>query len=125
MDKEESLHQLLYDLEMSLMRPDVRHSPDELTKLLADEFVEFGSSGQVYDRKAIIEALSEESGIEFSISDYKSVPLTPEMVLVTYRAVCTDSGEGSVTHSLRSSVWILRDDRWQMVFHQGTATGEK
>jgi hypothetical protein len=26
--------------------------------------------------------------------------------------------------SLRSSIWKFMDDRWQMVFHQGTVLGE-
>jgi hypothetical protein len=120
----DAIGQLLYDLEYRLQQPEVRHSPEVLTELLADEFVEFGSTGRVYDKKAVIKTLCEESGIEFAMSNFQTVPLSATMVLVTYRVIGTDHRQGVSTHSLRSSVWILRDDRWQMVFHQGTVTGE-
>ena len=124
MKTDDPIHQHLYELENRLVQPEVRHSPEALKELLADEFVEFGSTGRVYDRKAVIEVLCAEMDIEFTMSDFQTVPLSPTMVLVTYRAVCTDHRQREVTHSLRSSVWILRDDHWQMVFHQGTVTGE-
>jgi hypothetical protein len=57
MDSGETLSQLLYQLEEHLLQPEVRHSRDELEKLLADEFVEFGSAGRIYNRQSIIEEL--------------------------------------------------------------------
>jgi len=30
------------------------------------------------------------------------------------------AGPGWKPPSLRSSLWVRRDNRWQMVFHQGT-----
>jgi len=39
------------DLEQSLLRPKIRRSPAAVTALLADDFVEFGSSGRVYDNQ--------------------------------------------------------------------------
>ncbi len=122
MDNKESLRQHLSTLEKHLMRPEVRRSPAELKKLLAEEFVEFGSSGQVYDRKSIIEALSIESPFTFSIEDFKVVSLGPQVALVTYRAVCHESGDEHPIHSLRSSIWRQVDGEWRMVFHQGTPT---
>ena len=122
MDTEEALRQLLYQLEERLLQPEVRHAPAELAKLLADEFVEFGSSGQVYDKPAIVEALARQSGIRISIADFRAVRLAPEAVLVTYRALsCYSEGE-LAHHSLRSSIWKQADRSWQMVFHQGTPT---
>jgi hypothetical protein len=26
----------------------------------------------------------------------------------------------TATHALRSSLWVYRNGRWQMIFHQGT-----
>ncbi len=122
MDSVESLRHQLHQLEKRLLQPEVRRFPSELTRLLADEFVEFGSSGQVYDRQTIIESLSKETTIEISITGFKMVVLTPGVALVTYRAVCISEGDESPVHSLRSSIWKLADSRWQMVFHQGTPT---
>ncbi|UCE25259.1 MAG: DUF4440 domain-containing protein [Candidatus Zixiibacteriota bacterium] len=122
MDNKESLLQHLSRLEKHLMQPEVRRSPAELEKLLAEEFVEFGSSGRVYDRQSIIEALSIESPFTCSIDDFKVVSLGPQVALVTYRAVCHESDDEHPIHSLRSSIWKLVDGEWQMVFHQGTPT---
>jgi hypothetical protein len=50
-DDLESLAELfkeqLYQLEQRLLQPEVRRSKDDLAILLADDFVEFGSSGRV------------------------------------------------------------------------------
>lgn len=120
MDKEESLHRQLYDLEERLLQPEVRHSESVLASLLADEFVEFGSSGQACDKRSIIESLATEQPVRISISQFKALPLAPGLALVTYQAAAISSEGGPVKHSLRSSVWKLTSGRWRMVFHQGT-----
>ena len=48
---------LLRRLEEQLLQPETRSSADQLGKLLADEFIEFGSSGRVFDKAKIIESL--------------------------------------------------------------------
>ena len=120
MDSEESLRQQLLRLEESLLRPEIRHSRSELERLLADDFVEFGSSGEVYDREAIIDALFREKSGHLSLTEFQAVQLAPEVVLVTYRAMSTAQDGGPTVHSLRSSIWKLAAGRWQIVFHQGT-----
>jgi hypothetical protein len=42
------------------------------------------------------------------------------MMLVTYRAVRTDSQTGKRTTTLRSSLWIRKLGPWCLRFHQGT-----
>lgn len=122
MESSETLHQLLYRLESRLLQPEVRHFPAELEKLLADEFVEFGSAGRVYNRQSIIEELGKESNARISMRDFEIVSIAPDVSLVTYRAVFTE-GEGEPAHhSLRSSIWKKVGDNWQMIFHQGTPT---
>ena len=91
METQASVHQLLFDLEQRLLQPEVRRSRDELTALLAEEFVEFASSGRVFDRPSIIAALSVETRFEASITDFRAVSLAQDTVLVTYRvAVSVD-----------------------------------
>jgi len=117
-----STNQLLYNLENRLLQPELRHSRAELERLLADEFVEFGSGGRIYNRQSIIEELGKESNARGSITDFKLVSLAPNVALVTYRAAFSE-GEGEPAHhSLRSSIWKKVGDNWQMVFHQGTPT---
>lgn len=122
MNDGKSIRQRLYRLEERLLQPDVRHSPSELKKLLADDFVQFGSCGRAYNKQSIIEELGKESNVRISISDFKAISLAPDTALVTYRAVFSNQYEKSEKHSLRSSIWKLTGDSWQLIFHQGTLT---
>ena len=118
MESEHADH--LRTLEEQLLQPDVRRSARAIASLLADEFVEFGSSGRVFDKPQIIAALRDEPPIERVLSDFRSTVLAPGVVLVTYRIVRRTASGEPPQHLLRSSVWKLIGGRWQIVFHQGT-----
>src|ERR1051325_11498838 len=119
MAPEESLQEHLRKLEERLLRPEVRRSPEELGQLLADDFREFGSSGRIFDKQQIIEALQNEQPSELRLEELRSVALAPEIALATYRAICKAVHTGTESHFLRSSVWRRQNGRWQIVFHQG------
>src|ERR1700704_331719 len=51
-------------LEEALHRPEVRRSREAVEGLLAEGFVEFGSSGTIYQREQIIDLLAQEDGTE-------------------------------------------------------------
>ncbi len=40
------MKQNIHELELSLLSPSVRRSPEQLNQLIADAFIEFGSSGK-------------------------------------------------------------------------------
>jgi len=105
---------LLWELEQRLMRPSVRASPDQVAKLLADEFIEFGSSCRVYGRQQIIELLQQEqqTAKKATVTDLSARRLAADVVLLTYRVV--------ESQTIRSSIWKFADGEWRMVFHQGT-----
>jgi len=109
-------------LEEQLLRPDVRRSADQVDALLANEFVEFGSSGRIYDKRQIIESLQQEAadGPSAVLKDFCARELAPEVTLVTYRTVRTAADHSIEISTLRSSIWKWDGDRWRMVFHQGT-----
>lgn len=48
---------LIYELELSLLKPETRRSPTQLNQLIADDFVEFGSSGNIYHKKDCVDQL--------------------------------------------------------------------
>ena len=125
MSADVSIEAHLRTLEEELLQPDVRKSATRLDALLAEGFIEFGSSGRVFDKQAIIDSLRSESPARRSLTDFKALPLGPDVVLTTYRAVSYGALDEQPIHSLRSSVWRLLDGRWQMVFHQGTPLKEK
>jgi hypothetical protein len=106
------------ELEMRLLDPAVRRSPERLEDLLADEFVELGSSGRTYDKRGIIASLAQESPVEVSIRDFRVCELGPAVALATYRARAERAGEVLFSH--RSSIWVRRRGRWRIRFHQGT-----
>ena len=105
----------LKELEESHLTQEVRSSSLELDRLLADDFFEFGSSGNVYWKSDCI----GDGGVEvrqMSLYDFNVHPLSPEVVLATYRVEDTTRQQST----LRSSIWKYIDGRWQMFFHQGT-----
>lgn len=108
----------LKGLEEELLVPAVRKST-RLTELLADEFMEFGSSGRVYSKSDLVSVLQAESPVAQTTSDFKVTSLAPDVALLTYKIRRHSQPE---VHTLRSSVWRRAKGRWQMVFHQGTIT---
>ncbi len=110
-------HQELKDLELSLLDPDTRRSPKSVAALLADEFIEFGASGEVYDKHQTIEAIAQP-GTNIVATEFTVRSLALNVALLTYKSM-SGSGEHR-RHALRSSIWKRTDDGWQLVFHQGT-----
>ena len=115
-----SLPEHIRELEERLLRPDVRRSSQALDKLLGDEFIEFASDGTAYDKARVIDALQAESLCRRSITEFRLVALSEEVVHATYRIAKRGDTSQEPTVSLRSSIWRERDGRWQLVFHQGT-----
>ena len=99
--------------ELALLLPEVRRDPQRIRALLHPDFVEYGSSGRVWDRESI-GSLSAD-GDEITAADLVARRIGPDAVLLTYRSV--RSGH----EALRSSTWIRDDaDTWLLLFHQGT-----
>ena len=117
---EPSQQDLVRQLEERLMQPEVRRSAQDVAELLADEFIEFGSSGRAFNKQEILEYLKHEASAERSIVDLRATLLAPGVILATYRGIKLDTKGLQATSSLRSSVWKLQDGQWKMVFHQGT-----
>ena len=117
------LEELIRTLELRLVDPGVRANPEEMAALLADDFLEYGSSGRTFDKQQVLEALQHEGAIRFSLHDFHVRNLSRGVVLATYRATATPEG-AEPRSSLRSSVWVRRSGRWQVTFHQGTLTSQ-
>jgi hypothetical protein len=120
-----SIEAHLRALEEELLQPAVRKTASRVDALLGEDFIEFGSSGRVFDKHDIIDILRSESPARRSLTDFRALPLGPGVVLTTYRATNYGASGEQPIHSLRSSVWRLLDGRWQVVFHQVTPLEEK
>lgn len=103
-----------------LQDPGFRSKPESLNHLLADEFVEFSSTGQIFDKPEILKSISEQAPTIYEMEEFKVDLIKPGLVLATYVVTRKSThGDGSAV-SLRSSLWVERAGGWQMLFHQGT-----
>ena len=115
---------VIRNLEEQLLTTEVRRCVKMVSDLLAEEFVEFGSSGCAYNKQQIIESLQNEVPAARTISQFKTMTLAPEVILATYRCTRQETAK-QPTYSLRCSVWKRIAGQWKMVFHQGTAVMQK
>jgi hypothetical protein len=109
----------LRPLEESLLSQVVRRDAARVSHLLADEFREFGASGRIFSKAEIIELLQFEPPQALTMREYTCKSITEDLALVTYRTIRAAEGHAPV-EAIRSSLWIMRHGRWQMLFHQGT-----
>ena len=72
MQADPALEGHLHQLEEPLLQPNVRKFAAEVSQLLAGEFIEFGSSGRIFDKQQIIASLRQ---IEVQMAQGKSLAL--------------------------------------------------
>jgi ribonuclease HI len=101
--------------ELRLLDPTVRRSRDAAGALLDPDFREFGAFGRVWDRASILDSMAAEEAPAVTAEGVTASRVTPDAVLVTYRARRGDR------KTLRSSLWRRQDGGpWRLYFHQGT-----
>ena len=107
-------------LESALLLPDIRRDRAQVAALLAEDFLEFGSSGRVWKREQILDLLETEDYRPPAMEDFQCHLLAEDVALVTYRTVRIDAQTGNSLDVLRSSVWTRVTGEWRVRFHQGT-----
>ncbi|MET9092273.1 nuclear transport factor 2 family protein [Streptomyces cyaneofuscatus] len=103
--------------ELRLLDPVVRASADLLAALLHPEFREIGTSGRLWDRESIIEALTADDAPRpgpLTASRMRGTQLGPDLVHLTFDT------ESKGLRSHRSSLWRLTGAGWRLYFHQAT-----
>jgi hypothetical protein len=119
-DKPDVLCAHLRSCEEALLDPAVRRDRARVAALLSEDFQEFGSSGRVWSREAIIDSLATEDYHRPAMEDFNCHWIAEGVVLVTYRTVKADSHANRGSTVLRSSIWIKESGKWRVRFHQGT-----
>lgn len=107
----------IFNLEKLLMNYDYK----DFDELLADDFLEIGSSGNSYDKKAQLVAVkgtNTSTSIQISVTDFKIKLLASDVLLATYKTFRHNDSK----YALRSSVWKKSESKWRLIFHQGTPT---
>lgn len=106
--------------EKLLLDPAFRRDRTRVAALLAEDFFEFGSSGRVWNRDVILNALATEDYVPPTMEDFAGRSIADDVVLVTYRTIRINPETRQRDVELRSSLWTLRSGRWVICFHQGT-----
>jgi hypothetical protein len=127
--REPALCAHLRSLEQALLDPLVRRDRQQVSALLADDFLEFGSSGRVWTRAEILDLLGTEGYQPPLMQDFACHWIAEGAVLVTYKAVRVVTASdgptsGRRSETLRSSLWIRENEGWRVRFHQGTRVPE-
>ncbi|KTD11815.1 hypothetical protein Lgra_1273 [Legionella gratiana] len=91
-----------------------------LVDLIDDEFIEIGSSATEYNKTAVVDWLKSNDQSERTGSSFKAHQLSEDMILLIYISSIKDTPISETKYATRSSIWRLRDNRWRMIFHQGT-----
>ena len=102
------------EFEKELHDPDVRRSREEVGRLLANSFVEIGSSSRLYTRSEIIEDLANEEPRHIEAEDFIATQFGDSVIKLTY-TTSTELGT-----ALRESIWLQTENGWKIVFHRGT-----
>lgn len=115
----EKLEEIIYSLELSLLNSEVRTSVEKLNALIADDFIEYGSSGLIYDKENILERLPNGLSPSYNLYDFQYINLSENIIQTRFKTNRINL-DNTVTMSLRSSLWRKSGNDWQIFFHQGT-----
>lgn len=105
-------------LERELQTPECRRDRPRVMALLADDFVEVGASGRVWDRAATLNLLGEESSAVIEVRDLTGRIIADGLVMAHW-----DSVRGG-RRARRTSLWRRDAAGWRLVHHQGTLLPE-
>jgi len=114
-----SIKETIRALEEHLARSSSENSEQDVSELIADKFIEYGSSGRVYNKTQVLEGILGREPVKIDFPNFKVKSLAPDILLTTFQAVLYESDERKI-YSLRSSIWKLTEGKWQIIFHQGT-----
>ncbi|MDR1970364.1 MAG: DUF4440 domain-containing protein [Treponema sp.] len=121
---------LIKGLEEKLLNPEVRGSRGELEKLISEDFIEYGSSGKIYNYRGTITHLLTHAAeaVSYSFINFKTRRLSENIILALY--IIETEKNHRITITNRSSLWRWEEDSWQrsagrssawrIIFHQGT-----
>jgi hypothetical protein len=104
----------LYNLEERLFHPEREKDRSDLFALIAADFQEFCTTGRVANRQQVLDDIVSANPRTITIHHYFVTPLCDTAALATYRLTTASSV------SYRASLWVFRENRWQLFFHQGT-----
>ena len=110
--------QLLQRLEEELWREETRFDVSRMEEVIAEDFLEFGRSGRIYQSADTLAVPSTPIKAVIPLPDFDARLLSEGIAQVTYNSVVT-YGE-NIEEARRSSIWTWSFGGWKLRFHQGT-----
>jgi hypothetical protein len=112
----------LKQLEPIFHHPELGTNRSDFENMMADEFWEVGASGRIYNRQYVLDELEKRYNNPvkdvWETKDFNCMEIAPDNYLLTYTLL-----QGSrITR--RSTIWRRTDERWMIVYHQGTPVKE-
>lgn len=105
----------IFLLESSLLSYETRNSTEKLELIINDKFIEYGSSGKIWNKEEILKSLPKENKTDYKIADLELIFESENFFSIRYNLF-----ENEEISSLRTSTWEYIDGKWQIIFHQGT-----
>lgn len=105
-------------LEEAFWREETRFDIQYIKDLMAEDFIEVGRSGRIYDKSSILAAQRQPINAVIPLSNFSVRLLSDKVVQTTYDS-CVTRQSGAL-YARRSSIWSREVDGWQLRFHQGT-----
>ena len=117
----DSIKQQLIVLEQLLVQPATRLSAELLNRYIADDFYEIAATGRCFGKADVLQRLPSETPPVITQQDFNCRVLADGLAQLTYRATIQRVEDNSRSYSMRSSLYRFDGEKWQMIFHQGTA----
>lgn len=115
--------QFFVDLESKVWAALVDGDADADRELLSADFVGVYPSGFATRAEHVGELADGPSMTSYSITQARSIDVSPTAVLLCYRADYVAAGSTEHEAMFISSLWVERDGRWWNTFSQDSLTG--
>jgi hypothetical protein len=94
-----------------------------LQRLLSEDFQQVGSEGTLHDKREILDDAKEGRLTNFTLYNFKVLPVDENAAIVTFDAVIQQP-EGDSDFAPRyqhfSDVWVKQGEQWRLRFQQAT-----
>jgi hypothetical protein len=118
MELSESDFTKLQTLEEELWKAETRFNQKHMEKVFSPDLFEFGRSGRIHSREALLSAQGTEINARLPLENLKIRLIEDNVAQVTYNSHVEYSGV--VESARRSSIWSFTGGEWVLRFHQGT-----
>ncbi|HTI38358.1 MAG TPA: nuclear transport factor 2 family protein [Vicinamibacterales bacterium] len=106
--------------EKELFAADQKHDMQAIASLVADEFVDIAKDGSVETKAGLLKEIPTLKLLSYSQNNFRVSVLGPYAYTISYDSDATvidASGKQVRNQNALNSVWVKRDNRWQILLH--------